>query len=88
MIGGGPLLGYNWNVCNDYDPHYNYSYYGWGNNAKIGLGMLLGLEYKFDIPLSLQADFRPGYAMLLSGGYFGYYFDWGLNLSVRYTFGE
>lgn len=88
IIGGGPSLGYNWNVCNYYTDNYYYSYYGWGDNAKIGLGMLLGLEYKFDIPLAVQADFRPGYAMLLSSGYFGCYFDWGLNLSLRYTFGE
>lgn len=88
IIGGGPSLGYNWNVCNYYTDNYYYSYYGWGDNAKIGLGMLLGLEYKFDIPLAVQADFRPGYAMLLSRGFFGCYFDWGLNLSLRYAFSD
>lgn len=91
IIGGGPSLGYSWNISPGYQPYaasnYYYNYWGY-DNVKIGMAALLGLEYKFNIPLAMQVDFRPGYAMLMSTGFFAYYFDWGLNLSLRYAFGD
>jgi hypothetical protein len=73
FAGGGLSLGYLFSNSLDY--------------GRFGVNAIGGLEYKFKIPLALQFDFRPGYGM-----YFRQhvsprsYFDWGLNLSVRYTF--
>ena len=48
---------------------------------------MFGLEYKFDIPLTLQLDFRPGYRCVFAANKFAdHKFDWGLNFGVRYTF--
>ena len=60
-------------------------------DGKFGINAILGLEYKLDIPLTLQLDFRPGYGMLFTDEYFygpdvWNYFDWSLNAGVRYTF--
>lgn len=54
--------------------------------GRFGVNAIGGLEYKFNIPLSLQFDFRPGYGLVFREHYNGSYFDWSLNLSARYTF--
>ena len=59
---------------------------GIGNYGLFGLNAIGGLEYKFSIPLTLQLDFRPGFGLWFGHGGKGGYFDWGLNLSARYTF--
>ena len=57
------------------------------HNCKAGANGFFGLEYKFDIPLALQLDFRPGYRCIFAVNKFAdHKFDWGLNLGVRYTF--
>ncbi|MBO7491102.1 MAG: hypothetical protein J6T59_01530 [Bacteroidales bacterium] len=83
FIGGGVSLGYSW----------NYWGYGWdwvgtyrSDYGKFGVNGILGLEYKFNIPLTLQIDFRPGYGMLFNEDVDFNYFDWSVNAGVRYTF--
>ena len=87
LIGGGPSLG--WHFRNNI-PYYYQDYYGGrvysSGNGKAGVNMLFGLEYVFNVPISLQLDFRPGYGLIFNSGYTAHYFDWGLNLGVRYTF--
>ena len=93
FAGGGVSLGYSWNGWYPlYQHHINYYYYthGW-DLGKFGINAILGLEYKLNIPLTLQLDFRPGYGMLFGEEYYGYanvwnYFDWSLNAGVRYAF--
>ena len=94
FVGGGGSIGYNWqpfpwlpregqNV--HWDPTttpYLVSYH----NGKAGLNGFFGLEYKFDIPLTLQFDFRPGYRCVFIRYVASHIFDWGLNFGVRYTF--
>lgn len=75
LFGGGVSLGYN--------------FLAWGFNkidaGKFGINALAGMEYKFDIPLVLQADIRPGYGMLFGGGDGAWsYFDWAACVSVRW----
>ena len=86
FIGGGVSLGYSW-MWGAYDLYWgpvNYHYrYDYG---KFGANGILGLEYKFSIPLTLQFDFRPGYGMLFDDNVDFDYFDWGVNIGVRYTF--
>ncbi|MDR2834664.1 MAG: autotransporter outer membrane beta-barrel domain-containing protein [Bacteroidales bacterium] len=55
-------------------------------SGKFGVNVIGGIEYKFNIPLSIQLDYRPGYGLLFSKHSSESYFDWGLNLSFRYTF--
>lgn len=60
------------------------------NNAvgfKLGLNAIGGAEYKFaKIPLTLQADVRPGVTFYIWNGFFPR-FDYSLlNASARYTF--
>lgn len=75
LFGGGLSLGY--------------SFLGFGfnryNAGKFGINGLAGVEYKFDIPLVLQADLRPGYGLIFGGMGGGWsYFDWSAVVSVRY----
>lgn len=56
------------------------------HNCKGGVNGFFGLEYKFDIPLALQLDFRPGYRCIFNSHFADHKFDWGLNFGVRYTF--
>jgi hypothetical protein len=56
------------------------------NCGKFGANVIGGIEYKFKSPLSLQLDYRPGYGLLFGKKLSESYFDWGLNLSFRYTF--
>lgn len=85
FIGGGVSLGYSWfyGVYDHVFTHYIYYRYEYG---KFGANGILGLEYKFNIPLTLQFDFRPGYGMLFNEDIDFDYFDWSVNLGVRYTF--
>ena len=84
FIGGGVSLGYSWYWgVHDvwfFDTAYRYDY------GKFGANGILGLEYKFNIPLTLQLDFRPGYGMLFNEDIDFDYFDWSVNFGVRYTF--
>jgi hypothetical protein len=54
--------------------------------GKFGINAIGGVEYKFKIPLTLQADFRPGYGLAFDDDYGGSFFDWGVCVGVRYTF--
>ena len=57
------------------------------HNCKAGANGFFGLEYKFDIPLAMQLDFRPGYRCIFAVNKFtDHKFDWGLNFGVHYTF--
>ena len=82
FVGGGGSIGYCWK---------NYTYIKNGeqsshHNAKGGLNGFFGMEYKFQIPLTLQFDFRPGYRCIFNGDFAEHIFDWGLNFGLRYTF--
>ncbi len=54
----------------------------------LGVNAIGGAEYKFaKIPLTLQADIRPGVAFHMNRSVFKPYFDYNfLNISARYTF--
>lgn len=83
LVGLGGSIGYNWQ---DY-LYIDYSYKISNRNCKAGVNGFFGLEYKFDIPLALQLDFRPGYRCVFAPNKFAdHKFDWGLNFGVRYTF--
>lgn len=89
FIGGGVSLGYNWNIWHwnlVYDHHGHHYGYRTEDNGKFGVNAIMGLEYKFNAPVTLQFDFRPGYGLLFHENWHCSYFDWGLNLGVRYTF--
>lgn len=82
FAGLGGSIGYNWQP-------FSYIYYGYHvsrDNCKAGVNGIFGLEYKLDIPLALQFDFRPGYRCIFNRHFADHKFDWGLNLGVRYTF--
>lgn len=89
FAGGGVSLGYNF--------AFGVSFLGmmdkeYCKQGKFGINAIGGLEYKFKAPVALQFDFRPGYGMMFYQ--YGkkkkwateHYFDWGLGVSVRYTF--
>ena len=73
LFGGGVSLGYG--------------FLGFGfnrfNAGKFGINALAGVEYKFDIPLVIQADLRPGYGLMFGGGTWNY-FDWSACITARY----
>jgi len=77
FAGGGISLGYM------LSGRIYYSGFGYG---RFGINAIGGVEYKFKFPLTLQADFRPGYGLLFRKNISDSYFDWGLNVSARYTF--
>jgi hypothetical protein len=84
LLGLGASIGYSWNTI---------SYQGilgfWHTRndfGKCGANGIFGLEYKFNAPVALQFDFRPGYGCLFADHYDAHYFDWSVNLGVRYTF--
>ena len=82
FAGGGVSLGWNFGP-------YRYSDFGRTyvrEIGKFGINAILGLEYKFNIPLALQLDFRPGYGLLFTDDPGWNHFDWNLSLSVRYAF--
>ncbi|MCQ2270047.1 MAG: hypothetical protein MJZ52_02310 [Bacteroidales bacterium] len=85
FIGGGLSLGYCPNVA-IVDKSLNR---GWGfartNWGKFGVNAIGGIEYKFNFPMTLQVDFRPGYGLLFDGSKETIsYFDWALCVGVRY----
>lgn len=84
FIGGGLSMGYNWNSfqTNFWFVHLS----GRDDNGKFGVNAITGLEYKFNAPVTLQLDFRPGYGLLFDDNWDWSYFDWSLNLGVRYAF--
>ena len=82
FVGVGGSIGYNWQP-------FRYIYFGDRisyRNGKGGVNAILGLEYKCDIPLALQFDFRPGYRCVFNRYFADHKFDWGLNFGLRYTF--
>jgi hypothetical protein len=84
LVGIGASIGYCWNTIqwegilgiwhtrNDF--------------GKCGANGIFGLEYKFNAPVALQLDFRPGYGCLFAEHYDAHYFDWSANLGIHYTF--
>ncbi len=88
FAGGGVSLGYSWSI---WDHRYvgRPDTHNW-DVGKFGINAILGLEYKLNIPLTLQFDFRPGYGMWFAEGYrrnnVVNFFDWSVNAGVRYTF--
>lgn len=82
LVGGGISLGYSWYTNNG-------NYYDYGRNTRVfgkfGINAIGGIEYKFNIPLTLQADFRPGYGLLFREHLAVSYFDWAVCVGLRYT---
>ncbi|MBO4655224.1 MAG: hypothetical protein J5644_06740 [Bacteroidales bacterium] len=83
FVGGGGSIGYCWKNYHYFNKFGEQSSH---NNCKGGLNGFFGLEYKFQIPLTLQLDFRPGYRCIFNKDFAEHCFDWGLNFGVRYTF--
>jgi hypothetical protein len=83
FAGGGITLGPAFGYVRNY-PANNQTLFGF----RLGLNGIGGAEYKFNnIPLTLQADIRPGISFYMSNGGFFAFFDYNfLNASVRYTF--
>ncbi len=75
FAGGGLSLGY---VVGG-------GYRGYYNAGKFGINAIGGIEYKFNIPLTLQADFRPGFGMHFNRDNAIPFFDWSFCVGVRYT---
>lgn len=78
--GGGLSLGYSWST------YYDWYYSVRADFGKFGINAIAGVEYKFNIPLTVQFDFRPGYGLLFAQHSTWSYFDWNLCAGVRYTF--
>ncbi len=79
MTGGGLSLGMRSNL-----EGYKYGYL---YNGKFGINALVGIELGFnDMPLVLGFDFRPGYGMTFQDEYGRSFFDWSLNVGLRYCF--
>ncbi len=53
----------------------------YSSNFNVALNGIVGLEYKFDIPLTLGIDASPAWYFLNSAG-----FGWSAALTVRYCF--
>ena len=85
FLGLGGSVGYTWNNFYGYFNKYEEI---WTKDAyKAGANVFLGLEYKLNIPLALQFDFRPGYRCVFNfDGLADHKFDWGLNIGARFTF--
>ena len=79
LVGGGVSAGYAWVTYSNEWGIYK-SFYG-----KLGVNAIGGVEYKFNFPLTLQADIRPGFGLLFNNHYNATYFDWGLYFGARYT---
>lgn len=88
LVGGGFSLGFTWWPMVSYYTSYSPAMQIHDIMGKGGAHGIIGLEYKFDIPLTLQVDFRPGYFFQFNHEFIGnHMFEWGLvNLGVRYTF--
>lgn len=81
LVGLGASIGYDWNFMPLFHLWNRSSDYG-----KCGANGIFGLEYKFNAPVAMQFDFRPGYGCVFAKNYDAHYFDWSVNLGVRYTF--
>ena len=64
--------------------HYGYVY-GSAIAGKFGTNAIGGVELKFNFPLAIDFDFRPGYGLTFRNGT-GSYFDWAITASARYCF--
>lgn len=84
LVGLGASIGYDWN----YMPYHGmFQDWNWRSDyGKCGANGIFGLEYKFNAPVAMQFDFRPGYGCVFAKHYDAHYFDWSVNLGVRYTF--
>ncbi len=86
FVGGGVSAGVTLfgRTINYYSGYYNYNY----TFALIGVNAIGGVEYKFaNIPLTLQADLRPGGSFFVNSYDKYIRFDYSFfNLSARYTF--
>lgn len=82
FAGGGVSGGYAFGGAASYFYTTSYSY------GLIGINAIGGAEYKFaKIPLTLQADIRPGVGFYINSYDHAVGFDYNfLNLSARYTF--
>lgn len=95
FVGGGVSLGYNFGFLyynRNLDRYYNYMYPDYAHSTdhagfgKFGINAMMGFEYKFDAPIAISLDFRPGYGMQFDGKkYLWHYFDWGINFGLRFT---
>ena len=82
FVGGGVSIGYLWinpRLISGAHPIH-------ASLGKFGTNAIVGLEYKFNIPLTLQFDFRPGYGLIFDEYKTLNFFDWNLCAGVRYTF--
>jgi len=79
-FGGGGAVGY-WSYKN----RYYYSSYDYDEKGVFfsGIGNF-GVEYKFDFPLLVSADVRPGIEFSNFDSHSGFLFDFGV--SAKYTF--
>lgn len=84
LVGLGASIGYCWKtilyqgILGDWHTRRDF--------GKCGANGIVGMEYKFNAPIALQFDFRPGYGCLFAERYDAHYFDWSVNLGVRYAF--
>ena len=85
FVGIGASIGYCWSGIS-YNTGWFDIYHTRYDLGKCGANGIFGLEYKFNAPVALQFDFRPGYGCLFAERTDIHYFDWSLNFSVRYTF--
>ncbi|MBO4489285.1 MAG: hypothetical protein J5741_06510 [Bacteroidales bacterium] len=83
LIGVGASIGYSWSTINWQGFIWSHSRNDFG---KCGANGIFGLEYKFNAPVALQLDFRPGYGCLFAENFDAHYFDWSANLGIHYTF--
>lgn len=62
--------------------------YASGRNSYIygefGLNAIAGIEFAFSKVAALSFDFRPGYGLAYTGDVTGSFFDWGLQLGLRF----
>lgn len=82
LVGIGGSIGYSWNIFNTGWFVFNSTRSDFG---KCGANGILGVEYKIKAPLAFQLDFRPGYGCLFAEHFDMHYFDWSVNLGIRYT---
>lgn len=88
FVGGGISLGISFAPQVSYYLSYREGVQVRDVMGKFGAHSIVGLEYKFDIPLTLQLDVRPGYRFLFNNEVnLDHTFDWGMvNFGVRYAF--
>jgi hypothetical protein len=58
-------------------------FFGFGNDFSFGAAGEIGLQYNFNIPLSLSLDWRPYFRLVEDTDFFA----GGFGLNVRYVFG-